>query len=135
MNNKNIILLVVGVLIIVVGFYFFKNQNSSSEKSVTATTTVAPQPKADQPPAAITHKIDIANFAFNKSSITIKKGDTVIWTNKDSVSHTVSGDNGGPNSAFLNQNQTYSFTFDNTGSFSYHCKPHPSMTGTVIVTN
>ena len=28
---------------------------------------------------------------------------------------------------------TFTQTFDQTGSFPYHCEPHPSMTGTVIV--
>jgi plastocyanin len=35
----------------------------------------------------------------------------------------------------LAQNQTYSFAYDKTGTFSYHCSIHPSMKGTVIVTN
>ncbi|WP_089612118.1 plastocyanin/azurin family copper-binding protein [Dehalobacterium formicoaceticum] len=28
---------------------------------------------------------------------------------------------------------SYSYTFNETGTFEYHCSPHPFMTGKVIV--
>lgn len=88
--------------------------------------------------ASTTHNVSIKNFAFSPSSISVKKGDTVVWTNKDSAPHTVrikwvyddSGDSGP-----INQGQTFSYTFIDTGSFTYDCSFHPSMTGKVIVTN
>jgi plastocyanin len=33
-------------------------------------------------------------FAFNPSSVTIARGDTVKWTNKTTATHTATGDNG-----------------------------------------
>ncbi len=80
-----------------------------------------------------THYVMIENFAYVQSSINVKKGDTVIWTNKDSAGHTVSGDNGGPASPTLNTNETYSYTFISAGTFAYHCTIHASMKGTVVV--
>jgi plastocyanin len=50
------------------------------------------------------------------------------------MSHTVTGDNGGPSSQPLATGQSYSFTFNTAGTFAYHCSIHPSMTGMVIVT-
>ena len=76
----------------------------------------------------------IQNFSFQPPKLTVKKGTTVTWTNKDSVGHTVTGDNGGPASALISQGQSYSFTFDTVGTFAYHCQPHPMMKGTVEVT-
>ena len=64
----------------------------------------------------------------------IKKGDIIIWTNKDSAPHTATGDNGGPDSPTLGTGQSYSFTFTSAGTFTYHCNFHPSMKGTVMVT-
>ena len=78
------------------------------------------------------------NNSFSPASITISKGTTIKWTNKESVVHTVtSGPQGSPSGMFdsgnLGKDQTFSFKFDSAGTFSYHCKPHIGMTGTVTV--
>ena len=96
---------------------------TTSKPTVTPTPTTTPK----------THAVTIQSFAFVQSSITIKKGDIVVWTNKDSAPHNVIGD-GGLASATISTNATYSFTFNATGTFSYHCSFHPSMTGRVVVT-
>lgn len=76
--------------------------------------------------------VDIKNFAFDPARITISKGSTVTWTNKDDVSHTVSGDNNF-DSDQLSQNMTFSWTFEEIGTFAYHCKTHAIMKGKVTV--
>jgi len=76
----------------------------------------------------------IVNMAFTPNPIKVKKGTTVTWTNQDVASHTVTGDNGGPNSSTIATGQSYSFTFNTVGTFNYHCAIHPSMKGSVIVT-
>lgn len=96
--------------------------------------TPAPMPTpAPSPVSGATHKITIQNFAFSSYSITIKKGDTVVWTNQDSMAHTVTGNNGGPKSASISPGQSYSYTFTKTGTFAYHCTIHPTMVGIVTV--
>lgn len=75
----------------------------------------------------------IENFAFAPAILKVKKGTTVTWTNKDSVGHTVTGENGGWGSALLAKGQSYSHTFSEVGSFPYYCRPHPWMKGTVEV--
>ena len=83
-----------------------------------------------------TNKVSIANMAFSPADITVKKGTTVTWTNNDSVAHDIEETDGkkGPASGTLQSGQTYSFTYNETGSFNYHCSIHPSMTGAVTVT-
>lgn len=76
----------------------------------------------------------ISNFSFSPAKLTVVKGTTVVWTNQDSAPHTVTGTGGGPASGTLNQGESYSYTFDQAGSFGYRCSIHPSMTGTVTVT-
>jgi amicyanin len=95
--------------------------------------TPAPMPTPPPVSAPTTHNVSIQNFAFSSPSVTIKKGDTVMWINKDSMAHTVTGDNGGPASGNIGMNQAYSFTFKTAGTFAYHCAIHPYMKGTVIV--
>ncbi|MBI3572843.1 MAG: cupredoxin domain-containing protein [Candidatus Kerfeldbacteria bacterium] len=78
--------------------------------------------------------VTMSNLTFSPSSLTVKKGTAVTWTNNDSVAHTVTGDNGGPASGQLGNGKTYSFTFDTVGTVAYHCSNHPSMTASVTVT-
>lgn len=87
--------------------------------------------------ATETSTVSIKDFAFSPSSINIKVGTTVTWTNNDSARHTVTADNGsnGPKSSELAQGQEYSYTFKTAGMFDYHCEIHPSMRGMVMVSN
>jgi plastocyanin len=73
---------------------------------------------------------------FTPSQITVAKGGTVTWTNNDNVTHTVVDDLsnvGGPASGDIQPGSTYSFTFNKTGSFQYHCSIHTYMRGTIVV--
>lgn len=80
-----------------------------------------------------THYIDIQGYAFSPSSITINVGDTIVWTNYDSASHTVTSNDGTFDSGSITNGNTFSFTFTSAGTFDYYCAPHPSMTGSVTV--
>lgn len=75
--------------------------------------------------------VTIQDFAFNPPALEVKAGDTVTWTNKDSVPHTVAGD--AFQSGELATGGTYTFTFDKAGTYSYKCGIHPTMTATVVV--
>ncbi|HIH21535.1 MAG TPA: cupredoxin family copper-binding protein [Candidatus Diapherotrites archaeon] len=83
---------------------------------------------------AQTVTVEIQNFAYSPAELTIKKGDTVKWVNKDSVQHTATGDSGEFDTGLISQNQEASVTFNNVGTFTYHCTPHPYMKATIIVT-
>ena len=83
--------------------------------------------------------VEIKGFAFVPATITISKGTTVIWTQKDSVTHTVTGTGFDSSeisfdSGELSQGQTFSHTFNEVGTFNYGCLFHPSMSGQIIVT-
>jgi plastocyanin len=78
--------------------------------------------------------VTIANFAFDPAEITVAAGTTVTWTNEDVAPHTVTADDGPFDSGRLDQGGSFSQTFDQPGSFAYHCEFHPSMHGTVVVT-
>ena len=76
----------------------------------------------------------IQNFNYIPSELTISVGETVTWTNKDSVQHTVTSDEGGElNSPYLSTDETYSHTFNQAGENPYYCIPHPFMKGKIIV--
>ena len=81
------------------------------------------------------HNINIQGMAFSPSTITISAGDIIIWTNLDNMGHTVTEDSSTPvfDSGMISNSQTYTLVGLGVGTYTYHCQPHPSMTGTIIV--
>ena len=84
------------------------------------------------PAAAKEIKVGIDNFTFNPQVVTVKAGDTVVWTNKDDIPHTVT-DPGKFRSKALDTDDSFSFTFTTPGAYSYFCCLHPMMTGKIVV--
>lgn len=80
--------------------------------------------------------VSIGGFAFQPANISIKKGTAITWTNNDGVGHDVvaNGSPSGLRSPVMKQGEKYTFIFDTVGTFDYHCGIHPSMKGTVVVT-
>ena len=93
----------------------------------------------------------IEGIAFAPGDITIDAGETVMWLNEDEVDHTVTsgtpGKQGIPgvkegtearldglfDEALPNAGATFSFTFDEPGTYPYFCEIHASMRGRVTV--
>jgi plastocyanin len=90
--------------------------------------------------AATSHPVTIQGFAFNPQEVDVNVGDTVVWTNADAATHTVtSGQFGVQTGVFSSGNVasggTFSHTFDTAGSFPYYCRIHDEMTGVINVTD
>jgi len=92
-----------------------------------------PAPSPAPAPAASGNAVSISNFAFSPASITVPAGTKVTWTNNDSAPHTVTSNTDAFESGSLSRGGTFSFTFAQKGTYEYHCSPHPSMNGKVIV--
>jgi len=100
---------------------------SGSSQNTSSGNSIAPSANA---------AVDIKDFAFSQSDVTVGVGGTVTWTNRDSTPHTVTADTSSsdaPASDTLAQGQTYAFTFKKVGDYTYHCALHPHMMGTVHV--
>jgi plastocyanin len=75
-------------------------------------------------------------YAFQPATLTIAKGTKVTWTNTSDAPHTVTSDsNAFTASSSLQQNQTFSMTFNTAGTYAYHCSIHPYMKATITVTS
>ena len=95
------------------------------------------KPKATAPakaPAVKTVAVTITGGTFSPQVIAVNAGDTVVWVNKDSVSHT-SKSNAALiwDSGNIAPGKSYSRIFKAAGSYPYSCAVHPSMQGTVVV--
>lgn len=77
--------------------------------------------------------VQIANLAFSPATAQAATGETVTWTNDDSVPHTVTADDGSFDSGILDPGASFSRTFDQAGTFPYKCALHPQMQAEVVV--
>ena len=79
-------------------------------------------------------EVSMADITFEPAEVTVGVGDTVTWTNDDSVDHDVtadsfsSGDPGG-----IAPGDTFDHAFEEAGTFDYVCTVHPGMEGSVTV--
>lgn len=113
------------------------SNKSGSRDSSSSGGTKAPKSSA---PAKSTAKPDVKvvmkNIQFVPMNITVKKGQTVQWTNNDSVTHNVTKDSG-PGASFksanVNPGGKYQTTLDTPGKIHYLCTIHPNQTGTITV--
>ena len=105
---------------------------SSSNQNTNPTSNNSTTPS---PQSSTASKVTIADMSFSPSTLTVKKGTTVTWTNNDSVAHTVVSDSGSElGSENLENGENYTHKFDTVGTFAYHCSIHPNMKATITVT-
>ena len=96
----------------------------------------SPTPASGGPSSAITipsGASTLANRAFSPDELDVAVGDTVTWTNTDSVAHTSTSDRSGWDSGVVAPGGRFSFAFQAAGTYQYHCAIHPGMVGTVVV--
>lgn len=77
--------------------------------------------------------IQIRNYAFVQTQLTVSRGTQVTWVNCDQDIHTSTSDAGVWDSGPISPNGTFRRTFDAAGTFPFHCTPHPAMKATVVV--
>ncbi len=96
----------------------------------TPTPTVAPTPSA-APALTLT----MENDYYIPEVITVPVGTKVTWLNKDPDVHTVTSESDPRvlSSGILEQDQSWSFTFTQLGTYRYFCEPHDFMHGVVVV--
>src|SRR6185295_12184510 len=85
-------------------------------------------------------QVVMSNFAFTPKTPTINVGDSITWVNNTSTAHNTIANGGLWNSTTtlghdMQQGETFSVTFNSSGSFAYVCSIHTSfgMTGTINV--
>ncbi len=156
-----VILVLIAVVLVAVGILYFPRGSNNSYNTGTNTNpgTGGQQTRASSTPNTSgtgtsggtqttpqTYSVSIQNMAFGPSSLTIKAGDSVTWTNMDSVPHTVTSDSGSELSSGTlsgassggyysspSAGGTYTHTFSTLGTYSYHCSIHTYMKATIIV--
>lgn len=65
---------------------------------------------------------------FVPQQLVVKAGTTVTFTNKDNANHTATNINGLFDSGKITSENSWSYTFDKPGTFSFYCNYHSSNT-------
>lgn len=112
-------------MVVVVGLAYFYSAGSA----ITPVTVVMPNGVGSN-----------TNLNFQPVRITVVIGvnNTVVWTNMDTVAHTVVNATAptafGSTTSLIAAGQTWSYTFTVPGTYNYFCNIHPTnMRATVIV--
>lgn len=97
-------------------------------------------------PALADQGVVLRDIAYQPADVAITVGDTVTWEHRDgNTPHTVTSTSGpesfdsnttctAPNPVTcMTEGDTFEHTFDQAGTYEYHCKIHAQMTGTVVV--
>ena len=109
--------------------------NGSSSYS----SPTAPPPTSTNPPTAsytITILGDKGPSSFSPNPASAKAGTSIQWTNGDSITHHIVSDaaNVFDTGTITGAASSKTVTVNQTGSYPYHCTIHPTMVGTLNVT-
>lgn len=113
----------------------------NADNVMTQTTTINQDKQFDETKVTVT--IGSMNNGFVPTTLTIKRGTEVTWTNADITDHQIRWTGGRTaqgnmmtqmgGSGLLRPGATYTQRFDTVGAFDYACSIHPTMQGTVNV--
>jgi LPXTG-motif cell wall-anchored protein len=96
-------------------------------------TPEGPTPDSPAAFAATPGSVTIQDYSFGPATVTVNVGESVTWRNDGPSTHSATSTGGGFDTGLLARGESGSATFDEAGTFSYICTPHPSMKATVRV--
>ena len=116
---------------------------TQGQNATSATPSAAPAGPPGTPLTILEGSSVQGNPSYDPATLTVKKGDKITVTNKDTLPHTVTSGTGptDPNSAkqfdtsILEAGATADIetTNINPGEYPFHCTVHPYMTGKLVV--
>ena len=86
-------------------------------------------------PAARVLSVDIQGMIFHPETLTVQKGDTVVWVNKDIVPHTATAKSAQAHwdTGNLTHGASGRYVAQQAGLVDYTCTLHPTMHATLII--
>jgi plastocyanin len=80
-----------------------------------------------------THVVNIEGMEFKPRTLTVHRGDRVVWVNHDAFPHSATADSGAFDSKNLAPEASWTFVASRPGTYSYLCSLHPTMKATLKV--
>lgn len=92
------------------------------------------QSSSDAGAAGGAQAVTIQDYTYEPPRITVPKGTTVTFTNRDSTPHTATSKQSGLfESGSIDTGESGKVKLNESGSFAYYCLFHPFMKGTIVV--
>jgi len=82
---------------------------------------------ASERPEPKTHTVTMEDMRFQPDVLTVARGDTIVWVNKDLVPHTATSEAGGFDSQMIQAGKSWTYTVRKKGDLAYICTYHPTM--------
>ncbi len=82
---------------------------------------------------AATHTVVIEGMQYSPATLTVKRGDTVVWVNKDAFPHTATASDRSFDSGAIGADKRWRYVAAKPGTHGYVCTYHPTMKATLIV--
>lgn len=80
-----------------------------------------------------THTVTIENMQFSPQELTVRRGDRIVWVNKDLFPHTVTAAKKTFDSGSIAANASWRYVASKRGDYAYGCTFHPTMKGKITV--
>jgi plastocyanin len=80
-----------------------------------------------------THTVIVEAMRFVPETLTVQRGDRVVWVNKDLFPHTATATGGAFDSRNIGANASWTYVAREPGRYAYLCSLHTTMTGTLTV--
>jgi plastocyanin len=111
------------------------DDTTAATEQTTATTTEESNAPAPSGEAVRSAKVEMVDFSFDPTTVTIQAGGKVIWQNEGEAPHTATADDGSFDTGTVDPGKLKSeaAAFKDPGTFSYICTIHPQMKATVEV--
>ncbi len=97
------------------------------------TRTDAPAAPSPSTMGRDTVTAEIRDFMFRPARLEVERGTTIVWTNGGQLVHTVTAEDGSFDSGAIESGNRRPMLFAQSGTFPFHCTPHPCMRGEVVV--
>ncbi len=104
---------------------------TSTETSTTEDATGGETPPEDSTGSG--DAVEITEFDYAPKEITVPAGTTVTFTNQDEAAHTATADDDSFDTESLSKGDSAEETFDEPGTYTYFCRFHVFMKGSVVV--
>jgi putative membrane protein len=88
---------------------------------------------AKQVQSSLGKTISMDGTRFEPSSLTVRRGDAIVWVNGDPFPHTATSSAAGFDSHAIAPGASWRYVAATRGAFTYACSFHPTMTGTILV--
>ncbi|MDQ3730115.1 MAG: cupredoxin domain-containing protein [Actinomycetota bacterium] len=108
----------------------------TTEEASTETSTTGDATGGETTPADSTESgdaVEIVEFDYAPKEIAVPTGTTVTFTNQDTAPHTATADDSSFDTESLSKGDSAEETFDEPGTYTYYCRFHVFMKGSVVV--